>query len=230
MSAKQWPRGTPAKPLFIALEGGEGVGKSTQAKLLSGWMTGRGVDHVLAREPGGSEAGEAIRDLVLGRVGLRMAPLTELFLILASRSEFVSEVARPVLRSGRFLLADRFSLSTLAYQGYGRGIDLETVRAALAIATDGVEPDLYLVIDLPGEAVRARARAGGGDVDRIENAGDSFMSSVRRGYRELAAATPGAVLIDGGGTREEVHRAIRETVRKRMESSQHAATGGNISG
>ena len=109
---------------FIVLEGGEGCGKTTQAALLSGWFSQAGIDHRLAREPGGTAVGEAIRSVVLDHRDLHMPPECELFLILAARAAFVRDVVRPALDEGRLVLADRFALSTLAYQGYARGLDL----------------------------------------------------------------------------------------------------------
>lgn len=198
----------PGRGAFVALEGGEGVGKSTQAKLLSEWLSSSGIDHELAREPGGTRAGEAIRDLVLNRARADIAPLTELFLILASRSEFVNRVARPVLDSGRALVADRFSLSTLAYQGYGRGIDLRTVATGLELATGGLDPDLYVVLDLPPERARRRRLAMGRAEDRIEGIGGDFPKLVREGYRTLARTRSNVVLVDGSGSIGEVHGEI----------------------
>jgi dTMP kinase len=134
---------------FIVLEGGDGVGKSTQAALLSSFMDARGIPHVLTREPGGTPVGEAIRELLLGRADFDMPAETELLLMLAARATFVRDVVRPALAEGKVVLADRFSLSTLAYQGYGRGLDLDDVREAIRIATGGLDADLYVVLDLP---------------------------------------------------------------------------------
>ena len=200
--------------MFIAIEGGEGCGKSTQARLLSEWMDAQGIEHVLAREPGGTKTGEAVRELVLS--GLDMDRLTELFMILASRSEFVTRIARPTLESGMALIADRFSLSTLAYQGYGRGIDLGVVRAGLEIATGGLEPDLYVVIDLPREVARSRMERAGGGRDRIERAGEEFMAAVSDGYRRLVRSAPHVAMVDGSGTEAEVHDAVRRLVDERL--------------
>ena len=127
-------------PLFIVLEGGDGVGKTTHVALLSAWFTALGLPHVSTREPGGTPVGEAIRSVVLGRPGLDMPDETELLLILAARAAFVRDVVRPALERGETVLADRFSLSTLAYQGYGRGLDLERVRQAIDFATGGLAP------------------------------------------------------------------------------------------
>jgi len=199
------------RPPFIALEGIEGAGKTTQAARLRKWLLREEIPHVVAREPGETATGEAIRALVLERADLDFAPLTELFLILASRSEFARSVARPVLGSGKVLIADRYSLSTLAYQGYGRGIDLETVSTALEIATAGVEPDLYILIDLP--AKEGLRRASGRKPDRIESEGFSFLEKARKGYLELAK-DPLVVVVDGSASVDSIHARIVARLRE----------------
>ena len=204
------------RALFLVLEGGEGVGKSTQAALLSSWMDELGVDHVLTREPGGTKVGEAIREIVLGQPDLEMPAETELFLILAARAAFVSEIVRPALAAGKVVLADRFALSTLAYQGFGRGIDLDSIRSGLEISTRGVEPDLYVVLDVPSEEGTERQRRGGMAPDRIEREGDAFLRTVRDGYLSLAESEPGVVLISGIGSPEGVQEGIRSVLRTRF--------------
>ncbi|MEX2467589.1 MAG: dTMP kinase [Gemmatimonadota bacterium] len=202
--------------LFIVLEGGEGVGKTTQVALLSGWMQQADIPHVAAREPGGTPVGEAIREVVLGRADLDVPPETELLLILAARAAFVRDVVRPALEAGKVVLADRFALSTLAYQGYGRGLDLDQVRSGIDFATSGLRPDLYMVLDLPTEAGAARQRKAGNDPDRIERAGNDFLERVREGYLTLAASEPGVVVLSASGTAEEVHRRVRDLLRARF--------------
>lgn len=199
------------KGLFIVLEGVEGAGKSTQARLLSGWFEGLGLPYTLAREPGGTPVGEAIRRVVLDRGELTMPPETELFLILGARAAFVRAVVQPALDDGQVVLADRFDLSTFAYQGYGRGLDLEQVRRANEMATGGLRPDLYLVLDLPVEAGLERKGAIGAG-DRIEREGVSFLSRVREGYRTLAETVPNARLIGADGGPEEVQTSLRRVL------------------
>jgi dTMP kinase len=201
--------------LFIVLEGGEGVGKTTQVALLSEWMRDTGIPHVVAREPGGTPVGEAIREVVLGRSDLDVPPETELLLILAARAAFVREVVRPALAAGKVVLADRFALSTLAYQGYGRRLDLEAVRAGIDFATGGLRPDLYVVLDLPAAAGEERQRRSGAAPDRIEREGVTFLERVRQGYLELAAQEAEAVTLAASGTPEDVHRRIRELLVER---------------
>ena len=194
------------------LEGGEGAGKSTQAALLGARLDELGVPHLVTREPGGTAVGEAVRSVVLGRTELAMPPESELFLYLASRAAFVRDVVRPALEAGRTVIADRFDLSTMAYQGYGRGLRLADVRAAISLATGGLVPDVYLFLDLPVEVGAARQRDEGKAPDRIEREGASFLGRVRRGYLELAAGDPSVRVIDGVGPPEVVHARIRRVL------------------
>ena len=194
---------------FIVLEGGEGAGKSTQAALLAAWLTQAGIRHRLAREPGGTPVGEAIRSVVLGRTDLEMPAESELFLILAARAAFVRDVVRPALDDGELVLADRFALSTLAYQGYARGLDLAEVRHAVALATGGLEPDLYIVLDVPVAEGAARQKQGGKHPDRIEREGETFLRRVRDGYLDLAEQEANVRVVSGEGAPEEVHARIR---------------------
>jgi len=200
-----------ARGLFIVLEGVEGAGKSTQARLLSLWMDELGIPHTLAREPGGTPVGEAIRAIVLDKGELTMPPETELFLILGARAAFVRDVVRPALEEGQVVLADRFDLSTFAYQGFGRGLDLEQVRQANALATGGLRPELMMVLDLPVEVVLER-KGGVGAGDRIEREGETFLNRVREGYRRLAADDPVARLLEAEGTPEELQRTLRRVL------------------
>ena len=203
------------KGLFIVLEGVEGAGKSTQARLLARWMDELGVPHTLAREPGGTPVGEAIRQVVLDKGSLTMPPETELFLILGARAAFVREVVRPALEAGEVFLADRFDFSSFAYQGYGRGLELSEVRSANLLATGGLQPDLYLVLDLPVEEGLDR-KAGGGDGDRIEREGPPFLARVREGYRALALEEDRAQLVSAEGSPEQVQERIRRVLVERF--------------
>lgn len=196
-----------SRGFFLVLEGGEGAGKSTQARLLGEWLSGLGVPHILAREPGGTPVGEAIRKIVLDKGDLAMPPETELFLILGARAAFTRDVVRPALEAGKVVIADRYDLSTFAYQGYGRGIDLDQVTEANRIATGGLAPDCYLILDLPVEEGIAR-KGGLSDGDRIERSGDAFLARVHAGYRTLAAERQGAHLVPADGEPEVVHRRL----------------------
>ena len=204
---------------FLALEGVEGSGKTTQARLLARWLESRGVSFRLEREPGGTDVGEAIRHVVQDRPELSVPPETELLLYLAARAAFVREIVAPALERGELFIADRFSLSTYAYQGYGRGLALDEVRRLDRFATGGLVPDLYLVFDVPVEVGRARQRAAGKQDDRLEAAGSEFLEAVRQGYRELSERDERACLIDACGTADQVHALVRATLRAKMPAT-----------
>jgi dTMP kinase len=190
--------------LFVAFEGGEASGKSTQAARLAAHLGA-----VLTREPGGTPTGEQVRALLLdpgGGVDAR----AETLLMAAARAQHVDEVIRPALAGGRHVVTDRFTASSLAYQGYGRGLPLEEVRAISAFATAGLEPDLYVLLDVPLEVAMAR-RAG--DRDRLEAAGEEFHRRVHEGFHSLAAAEPDRWLVlDGTLPIEEVDAAVLSRV------------------
>lgn len=196
-------------PRFIVLEGVEGSGKSTQIRLLSSWLSGLGLAHATAREPGGTSVGEAIRGVLLDQDGLEIPAETELLLMLAARAAFVREVVRPALDRGETVLADRFDLSTFAYQGFGRGLDLAKVRELNDYATGGIRPDIYMVLDLPADEGALRQAREGKTLDRIEKAGSGFLERVREGYRSLAESEGKAHLVNARGTPEEVHARLR---------------------
>lgn len=198
------------------LEGVEGSGKTTQARLLGSWLEDRGVPCRTAREPGGTPVGEAIRDVLLHSHELDIPPETELLLMLAARSAFVTDVVRPALERGEIMVADRFELSTFAYQGEARGLGLERVRALNAFATGGLKPDLTVVIDVSVAEGRARQLASGKADDRIEREGDAFLEAVGAAYRELPRGDPSVVVVDGSPSEMEVQRRIRELLTSRF--------------
>lgn len=201
---------------FIVLEGADGVGKTTQLALLSAWLDALDVRHLTTREPGGTPVGEAIRSVVLDRAELRMPPESELLLILAARAAFVRDVVRPALAAGTVVVADRFALSTLAYQGYGRGIALDEIRASNEIATGGLRPDLYVLLDLAETEADERRRSAGEVLDRIEREGEAFRRAVREGYLALAETEPDVALVSAHGTPEEVHERVRDRILARL--------------
>jgi dTMP kinase len=176
-------------------------------------MAELGVPHILAREPGGTPVGEAIRGIVLNRGEMDMPSETELFLILGARAAFVRDVVLPALADGKVVLADRFDLSTFAYQGHGRGLDLDRVREANALATGGLKPHLTLVLDLPVEVGMER-KGGGKDGDRIEKAGEEFLRRVREGYQRLATDDPTIRVLHAEVPPEELQTTLRRTLRE----------------
>lgn len=201
---------------FVVLEGADAVGKSTQAEMLTRWLREREAPFRAGREPGGTPLGEAVRALVLEREDLAPSPTSELFLILAARAAFVEEEVEPTLREGRLYLADRFDLSTLAYQGEGHGLDLDRIRSMNALAVGRCRPDLYLVLDLPAEEGEARQADAGVSPDRMESQGSDFLDRVREAYRRLARSEPRAELVDGRGSPEEVHERILSALGRRI--------------
>jgi dTMP kinase len=200
--------------LFLVLEGVEGAGKSTQSRRLSAWCESAGVKAVFTREPGGTALGEQIRRLLLE--GGDVPPRSELLLLLAARAALVDEVIRPALEAGQVVCADRYELSTLAYQGYGRDLALREVRALNAFATGGLRPDLTIVLDLPPVVGRERKESAAAGVDRIEREADTFHARVAEGYRTLAQNEPAVVCIDASGAADAVEQAILDVLRQRF--------------
>lgn len=176
-------------PHFIAFEGPEGGGKSTQVRAVAAALRRAGVAVTTTREPGGTAIGEQIRAILLGIENRAMLAETETFLLLAARAQHVAEVIGPALARGEVVLCDRFVGATYAYQGYGRGLDLAQLRRLQEFAIGALRPDLTLLYDLPVETGLARRQAAG-EVNRLDAAGVEFHRRVRAGYRELAAAEP----------------------------------------
>jgi dTMP kinase len=204
-------------PCFIAIEGPEGAGKSTQVKLLEAWLRDSGHDPLITREPGGTVVGEEVRRVLLESDTLPAA--TELLLMLAARSGLVEEVIRPALAAGRVVVTDRFHLSTLAYQGYGRRLPLPDVEAMNRFATGGLEPDITILLDVDAAAGAARLAAAGRGPDRIERAGVAFHGRVVEAYRLLAeeGARDGRVeRVDGTASPEAVHDAVIAALSRRF--------------
>jgi thymidylate kinase (EC 2.7.4.9) len=181
--------------VFITLEGGEGVGKTTQQALLAERLQREGYACVSTREPGGTALGEALRELLLH--GDPLTPLAELLLYAADRAEHVNKVIAPALAVGQVVICDRFTDSTLAYQGYGRGLNLEQIRQLNHLATGGLQPQLTLWLDLAPEVGLARSRLG----DKLEQEHLEFHRRVYRGFQALAAAEPQRIVrIPGEGS------------------------------
>lgn len=207
-----------ARGRFVTLEGPEGGGKSTQLRALAVRLAERGVDVVTTREPGGTRLGEAARRILQhDAAGAQVAAESELFLFLASRAQLVREVILPALAKGAWVVCDRFADSTVAYQGYARGFDIELLLRLNALAIGPAVPDLTLLLDLDVERGFARLgerqAAGGEGHDRLERESRAFHERVRAGYLELAARWPERFrVIDAGGERHAVGDRIWETV------------------
>jgi dTMP kinase len=202
--------------LFVTFEGGEGAGKSTQSELLALHLDAGGWPVLRLREPGGTPLGEELRRLLLHR-RREMAPETELLLFLAARAELVRRVIRPALDAGGIVICDRFGDSTLAYQGYGRGLDVETLKTLNAFATGGLVPDLTVLLDLPVEVGRQRKPA---DEDAFQREDDAFHERVRQGYLTLAHAEPQRWLVldatrDQGDLSQEIVSQVSQLSARR---------------
>jgi dTMP kinase len=200
------------KGLFISLEGIEGTGKSTQARLLAEYLQQRGRIVVRTAEPGGTTISLKIRELLLSLDSKEMDSVTELLLYNAARVQHIREVIGPALARGGIVISDRFSDSTLAYQGYGRGIDRKMIDALDAISTNGMRPDLTLLLDIDVETGLQRNREIN-KCDRLELEDVAFHEKVRKGFLEIAAHDPERIrIIDCSGSIESIHRNITGTV------------------
>lgn len=206
---------SPARGWFITIEGPEGAGKTTQAARLEAWLRRAGSPVVRTREPGGTRLGEQIRELLLGgaAASTRIDPLADALLFNAARRQLVAEVIRPALDAGTTVVCARFADSTLAYQGYGSGLDLGTLRSLETVATDGLRPDVTILLDLPVEVGLAR-KTETIDQTRFETDFDiDFHRRVRDGFLALAAAEPGRfAVVDAARPEEPVWSAIEVAV------------------
>ena len=214
--------GVPIRGWFITIEGPEGAGKTTQAAALAKHLVDRGHDVHLTREPGGTWLGERLREVLLARTDSTAPtdPLTDALLFNAARRQLVTEVLEPTLTAGRSILCARFADSTLAYQGYGAGVPLETLRELEAAATDGLAPDLTILLDLAPE--EGLARVAPGDVTRFEAEFDlDFHRRVRAGFLALAAAEPRRfAVIDASRPTAVVARDVAATTDRLVRSDE----------
>lgn len=201
------------KGFFITFEGIDGSGKTTQAKRLDDFLTSQGRRVVFTREPGGTEVSEKIRTILLDGANHHMAWLTEMFLYMASRAQHTEEVIRPALDEGAIVISDRYMDATMAYQGYGRGLDRDIIRRLNTIATSSIVPDVTIVVDLSPEMCFERMAAIHKRADRMEGAGQDFQRRVREGYLELVKQEPDRVrVIDGAKSISELEKEVRQIV------------------
>ena len=202
--------------LFITFEGGEGCGKSTHSKLLLQKLQQQNVPAILTHEPGGTALGNELRNLLKRRRGSPMSPQAELFLLAASRAQLVAEVIRPALEEGKVVVCDRFTHSTIVYQGYGRGLDFTAIKMVNNMATRYVDPDLIILLDIPPEQGLARKRSL---KDRFELEDLSFHQRVREGYLKMADAEPDRwLVIDASLPRSKVAAIIWDRVNQLVTS------------
>lgn len=207
-----------ARGRFITFEGGEGCGKSTQVRRLASALAAVGIEAVTTREPGGTRLSEQVRALLKDELIDPPCDRAELLLFLAARAQLVREVIVPALEAGRWVISDRFSDSTFAYQGYGRGLPLADLKLMNDFACEGLKSDLTILLEVPpetaAERMRRREAATATAADRIERAGADFHARLARGFAELAASEPvRMVRLDGSGTPEEVGERVWTAIR-----------------
>ena len=191
--------------LFITFEGADGCGKTTQLMLLAKGLKAKGYDVIVTREPGAKGLGKKIREILLNYDG-EVSSKCETFLFLADRAQHMDVIVRPAVEKGKIVLCDRHTDSTVAYQGYGRGIDIERINALNNIATGGDKPDLTFVFDIDADTSMQRV---GSEKDRMESAGVEFFNRVRHGYLEIAHNEPQRVkVIDASKSIEEIHKDV----------------------
>lgn len=201
--------------VFISFEGGEGVGKSTQARLLAEALQATGREVVLTREPGGTPGAEAVRGLLLNPASL-FTPLADTFLHFAARADHVERILAPALARGAIVISDRFTDSTLAYQGYGMNVPLDQIRALSGMI--GLAPDLTFILQAPPETAKQRLRLRPGAADRYERMDPRLMERVAQGFAAIAAREPERCqVIDASGEVDQVFQAILVTVRRRLD-------------
>jgi dTMP kinase len=213
--------------MFITFEGLDFCGKSTQANLLAARLRrhplpGEGAVRPVRflREPGGTRISERLRDILLDRRNLELSETTELMLFAASRAQLVTEVIRPALRAGETVICDRYVDSTTVYQGYGRGLDLQAIRHINRLVTEGLAPDVTIVVDVDLDEIEKRRREAGLASDRMESSGRAFYERVRNGYRELSTEEPDRVVrVNGMESVSAVEDAIWQILQKHSAKS-----------
>ncbi|MEK6289596.1 MAG: dTMP kinase [Acidobacteriota bacterium] len=217
--------------LFITFEGIDGCGKSTQLEMLARQLEQRGFEVVVTREPGGTAIGEDIRRVLVSDASVHIAATTELLLYVAARAQHVAELIKPSVEAGRIVISDRYTDSTVAFQGYGRGLDLEMIEKLNTFATGGLVPDLTIVFDL--DPARARTRLGsrpvGGLLGAFDDQHADFHERMRAGYLKMADNEPARIRVaDASGAVEETHSKVMDLVLPKLEEvrSQRSEAGG----
>jgi dTMP kinase len=195
--------------MFYSIDGGDGVGKSTQIGLLCDWLRERGQNVVTCRDPGSTRLGEAVRELLLNRHDLEIHRRSEMLLYMAARAQMVEEFIRPAVDAGKTVVCDRFLLANVVYQGYGGGLDIETLWRVGEIAVGGLMPDLTIVLDMPAHSAAGRIER---ELDRMEKQGAEFHARVREGFLTEAARRKDILVIDAAQPIEKVQADIREAV------------------
>lgn len=194
-----------SKGLFITFEGADGCGKTTQLMLLAKYLKAQGREVVVTREPGARGLGEKIREILLNYDG-EVSSRAEAFMFLADRAQHIDVIVNPAIKSGKIVLCDRHTDSSVAYQGYGRRLDTDEIKRLNSIATNGKKPDMTLIFDIDVETSMARV---GDTKDRMESAGIEFFNRVRNGYLEIAKQEPNRVkVLDASKSIEEIHKNV----------------------
>ncbi len=205
--------------MFITLEGPDGSGKSTQLPLLVDFLRQQGLKVLATREPGGTSIGEQVRGVLHRLENKGMHPRTEILLFLAARAQHVEELIRPRLEAGELVLCDRYADSTLAYQGYGHGVNLESLRQLLDFSTGGLWPDLTLLLDIPSEAGLRRRQSSHGEWNRMDDYALEFHRRVRQGYLDLVRRDPQRwVVVDASRAVDEVQADLRRIILERLRA------------
>lgn len=203
--------------MFITFEGPEGSGKTSQIILLAAYLRERGYEVVQTREPGGTSIGDQIRAVLHDVDNGEMQSVTELLLYSASRAQLVRELVQPALDAGKIILCDRYADSTIAYQGYGRGLDLEELYMLTQFATGGLKPHLTLLLDIDVERGLARRQVNGEEMNRLDLEAVSFHQKVRSGYHTLVTAEPERwVVIDADRSVDVIQKDLREVVERKL--------------
>ncbi|MGD0653180.1 MAG: dTMP kinase [Thermoguttaceae bacterium] len=203
--------------LFFSIDGGDGVGKSTQTEMFCQWLRGQGRDVVACRDPGSTQLGDAVREILLNRHDLAIHRRSEMLLYMAARAQLVEEIIRPALEQGKIVVSDRFLLANVVYQGYGGGLDVETLWQVGQVSTGGLMPNLTIVLDLPAKTAAGRINR---QLDRMEQQGAAFHARVREGFLTEAGRRPGIVVINAAASIDEVQTAIRQAAAKLVESGE----------
>jgi dTMP kinase len=201
--------------MFFSIDGGDGTGKSTQVELFCGWLRELGREVVACRDPGSTRLGEAVRDLLLDRHDLEIHRRSEMLLYMAARTQMTEELIRPALEQGKVVVADRYLLANVVYQGYGGGLDVDVLWEVGRVATGGLIPELTVVLDMPAEAAARRIT---GRLDRMEQQGPTFHARVREGFLTEAARRPDEiVVINAAGPVDQIQTEIRTAAKRFLQ-------------
>jgi dTMP kinase len=199
------------KGMLITFEGPDGSGKTTQISMLKEYLLSRGYEVIFTREPGGTQIGEKIREIILDNNNSEMSPMCEALLYASSRAQLVHEVIKPAVESGKVVIADRFVESSIVYQGIGRNLGIERIRMINNAATDGLKPDVTFLLTIPYEE-GLRRKANQRTLDRLENSGNDFHRRVYEGYMQLIGSEEYINTIDANRAVEEIHLDIVRTI------------------